>query len=544
MSEVGFFSTVRPGSTLLTIERPSGPPLLVPAVECANSGMPLIPAEAVYSDLLQCRALNESHLPVLMSMAKVTTNKKHHNAWATMIRRSVAYPVGHVPREQPVLSFGQAIRALTRFYIVADAGQCAVKTWEDVNPLVVGLATAIDLHADAIGRSEQCALRSPRRALLRARENSTAAAAAAAAASVAAASESATWKVWTSFKRHNLHSLEYSLPELLPWVWRPGTRVLDIGAGGGEIDGYLEAKYGVNIAAYDVSPPEANRWTMAKASAEHRTGWATPLAKPGTAQGLPAAGFQPHPISVFDGASLPAEQDRSHDWVLFNAVLHHAARNAPLLIAEAARIAQSAIVLIEDVHPEQENNPSSGLIQRRNHEHEARWRALLMSAGHSSCYVLGSVRLASRRAHFLAGRWHLPLAARVDRAAAEWDGLYCHGRAPSLPEGVHLQVRDRLQTHLSTRPHNEGYLGSPFDPAATNLHLFRRPAPGRKWIADHRNPGDVPHKYELTGVTFQRMFVARRCAETASASAAGRESSGRRRRSHLSTRPSTLINGR
>merc|ERR1712046_193475 len=102
--------------------------------------------------------------------------------------------------------------------------------------------------------------------------------------------------------------------------------MLDVGAGGGEIDAYFQKKYCVNITAIDVAPPEKNRWAKGD-------------------QGTGILGF---PIHVFDGKWLNYENG-SYDIVLFNMVLHHAAKTAPQLLQEAVRVSKMWVVLLEDV---------------------------------------------------------------------------------------------------------------------------------------------------------------------------------------------------
>jgi ubiquinone/menaquinone biosynthesis C-methylase UbiE len=55
-----------------------------------------------------------------------------------------------------------------------------------------------------------------------------------------------------------------------------------------------------------------------------------------------------YPVKVFDGARLKFK-DKSFDVVLFNAVLHHAARNTIQLMKDACRIARKRVILIEDI---------------------------------------------------------------------------------------------------------------------------------------------------------------------------------------------------
>ena len=96
--------------------------------------------------------------------------------------------------------------------------------------------------------------------------------------------------------------------------------VLDVGAGGGEVDAFLQSKYKVKITAIDVTPPSKNVWRFSKVK---------------------------FPVKVFDGKHLKFE-DNSFDVVLFNSVLHHAAKNTPSLLKDAARVSRRWILLNED----------------------------------------------------------------------------------------------------------------------------------------------------------------------------------------------------
>ena len=341
-----------------------------------DAGMPLIPAEFIYRDLLGCRRFKKTD-----GRRSNWTDMKEEDAMRTSLldavrphssgfrKANLSYPVGAPTREHDVLSLGQAGRALTRYDYVNKYAECALRPTakqRNVSPHVlcqssqgvsnkcatraqglessrraVALAAALmaqlELHcrpATACPYGHQCAGGGPGPSVAIGK-----------AASFSALRETHFTR---TMKAHILDTLEISLTQALPGALRRGNLILDVGAGGGEISGYLAQKYGVHVKAYDVKPAKDNHWANKD-----------------------KLGF---PVEVFDGHALPLEANQSRDIVLFNAVLHHAARHAPLLIREAARISRTAIVLIEDVNVEEELNPAKKSIRSRNKGHDKRGR--------------------------------------------------------------------------------------------------------------------------------------------------------------------------
>ena len=132
-------------------------------------------------------------------------------------------------------------------------------------------------------------------------------------------------------KRHVLDALEVQAPSLYGVdrlsFWRRDTTILDIGAGSGEITGYLQTKYDACVRAFDVLPPALNKWSENSLNRGHE---------------------QLVQVEVFDGTHIRAE-DNSADVVMFVSVLHHAANNTRALLAEAARVSRKWIVITEDL---------------------------------------------------------------------------------------------------------------------------------------------------------------------------------------------------
>mmetsp|Transcript_19569 Transcript_19569/g.47805 ORF Transcript_19569/g.47805 Transcript_19569/m.47805 type:complete len:282 (-) Transcript_19569:365-1210(-) len=146
-----------------------------------------------------------------------------------------------------------------------------------------------------------------------------------------------------------LDSIEIDIPAVEPGIWASGNTMLDVGAGGGEIDLYFKEKYGMEIKAIDVLPPEENqRWAFGD-NANSKGGF---------------------PIDVFDGANLPGK-DKSYDVVMFNSVLHHAANNQKKLLQEAARVSKKWIVIIEDTEiPDHADRKFRERISKRHKKHD------------------------------------------------------------------------------------------------------------------------------------------------------------------------------
>lgn len=126
-------------------------------------------------------------------------------------------------------------------------------------------------------------------------------------------------------KRWPLQVIETMIPRHASGFLAPHSTILDVGAGSGELARYLSDKYDVHIRALDVAAPSENVW----------------------ANDLPQQ-FN-FPVEKFDGSSLQAVQSKSVDTALFVFSLHHAAANAPNLLAEAARVAKKWVVVLEDL---------------------------------------------------------------------------------------------------------------------------------------------------------------------------------------------------
>ena len=149
-------------------------------------------------------------------------------------------------------------------------------------------------------------------------------------------------------KKHILDALEVQAPFLVgadrQHFWT-NLSLVDVGAGGGEITSYLTHKYGLSSRALDILPPDQNRFSLRK---NQETAAQQPMV----------------PVEVFDGSHLPCK-DNSADMVLFNSVLHHAADDTQMLLAEAARVSRRWIVVLDDLYI-----PSNKNVMQRHHAHD------------------------------------------------------------------------------------------------------------------------------------------------------------------------------
>ena len=217
----------------------------------------------------------------------------------------------------------------------------------------------------------------------------------------------------TTIKAHVLDTLEVSGRPAFPTLLNRGSRIVDVGAGGGLIDAYLEEKYGVHIRAFDVVAPQQNVFAYGVAHKHNRTSRSNSNNKHRTAAttgGDDDAGEVSQtlvPIHLFNGSHLPTVADQSADAVLFNSVLHHAAHHAPTLLREARRISTRYVILIEDVTVKGERNPRERYIHQRHRFHgmppagtgaprgvfrsQAEWIDLLQEGGEFTVTRVGSV---------------------------------------------------------------------------------------------------------------------------------------------------------
>ena len=128
-----------------------------------------------------------------------------------------------------------------------------------------------------------------------------------------------------------------------------GCTILDVGAGNGFLSAYLMAALNASVTALDIPYSYQCNHIL----------------------------HSPCRVNFYEGVPISV-RNKSFDAVLFNTVLHHAAGHAPALLAEAARIAKSYLVLIEDL----DNGDEA--IRERNKKHDgqgifrsdAQWREL------------------------------------------------------------------------------------------------------------------------------------------------------------------------
>ena len=162
-----------------------------------------------------------------------------------------------------------------------------------------------------------------------------------------------------SYKASIFDALECDVPALAAPVWKKGSRILDVGAGRGVFDTYLEKKYNVEIVCIDIVPSDCvrglNNWASTKCKGSQGSSQFNSSRTPGSE-------YTPHKVGIFDGRTLTGHADASYDTVLFNSVLHHAAEKAPGLLAEAARVSRRWIVVNEDLDAQ--------FVRRRNFLHD------------------------------------------------------------------------------------------------------------------------------------------------------------------------------
>lgn len=130
----------------------------------------------------------------------------------------------------------------------------------------------------------------------------------------------------------------------------PGTRLLDVGAGGGEFTRWLAERCGMCTKAYDVEVDAGNQYKLLQTD-----GAALPVANrfsdkvgKSDASDLARRHRESFHVHRFDGVRVP-EASRSFELVVLNSVLHHAAANAPALLLEAARVTTRHVLVFEDL---------------------------------------------------------------------------------------------------------------------------------------------------------------------------------------------------
>jgi len=254
-------------------------------------------------------------------------------------------------------------------------------------------------------------------------------------------------------KAHVLDTLEDLARPALPTLLTRGTTILDVGAGGGAIGGYLTRKYGVSVTAYDVVAPAQNVFSCPAASQLHRC--------------------SRQPVHVFDGATLPVA-DRSFDAVLFNSVLHHAAHNASGLLREAARVSSRWVIVIEDVTVRGERCPEERHIHRRHASHGApankgaargifrsqqEWVSLLQADGDYMVTRIGAVvaRNLSREYRLLH---RLGGDRRGELTGPMYQRFFVAERCHMRTRGGHRGAQHSLAARAPTEPRRRGRYSS------------------------------------------------------------------------------------
>lgn len=151
-----------------------------------------------------------------------------------------------------------------------------------------------------------------------------------------------------------------------PEVCRAGGRLLDVGAGGGEITRWLAERCNLCAKAYDVKLPDANPYSLlpgsgngggnsnSNGSTSEADGRSSPAGGNPMNDGRMDGGglgrrhFASFRVWHFDGVRVP-EASRSFELVVLNSMLHHAAENAPALLREAARVTTRHALIFEDL---------------------------------------------------------------------------------------------------------------------------------------------------------------------------------------------------
>ena len=170
-----------------------------------------------------------------------------------------------------------------------------------------------------------------------------------------------------------------------PDVCVGGSRMLDVGAGGGEFTRWLAERCSLCVKAYDVALPGENPYSLLPGSntSSRGAGGGGASDRVGASGSLGERHFASFRVWPFDGVHVP-ESNRSFELVVLNSMLHHAAANAPALLREAARVTTRHVLVFEDLAvPEDER------ITARHRIHDAHgifrtqpeWEELFADAG-------------------------------------------------------------------------------------------------------------------------------------------------------------------
>ena len=118
-------------------------------------------------------------------------------------------------------------------------------------------------------------------------------------------------------------------------LWQPQRSLVDIGGGHGMLAAYLMARHGTNVTVFDI----ANSYQCEEIVSSVLR------------------------VNFFDGQVLPLKSNAA-DAVSFMSVLHHAGNSTRRLLHEAARIARSWIIVLEDTQ--------TSAMAKRNKKHDPR----------------------------------------------------------------------------------------------------------------------------------------------------------------------------
>ena len=137
-------------------------------------------------------------------------------------------------------------------------------------------------------------------------------------------------------------------------------------------------------------------------------------------------------VRTFDGLSIP-EANASYDVVQLAFVLHHAARRAPALLREVARVSRQWVLVAEDL-----DLPGDPIARHRNWRHDKRgvyrshdeWLSMFADAGLQAVATGPMYDFRGMQNYYILRRAELP---RRCRASTREQPDECNSPNPSKP---------------------------------------------------------------------------------------------------------------